>query len=162
MSNFIPKVFLCLLLLLWKSNLTLKLALKFTDFPTPTAVFKDFQGLWSSFLNSRIFKDFQAACEPCNVHFSTTYTYSWSLPQFLNLFVWPTRWTISAGPKKVGLGGGSWLYINVGKEKANTKNNQEKTGRKKRRWGASLLSSVCFCLFARSPWGPLTDQPIAF
>ena len=50
---------LCLLLVLCSSPLTIKLALKFKDFPVPTAIFKDFQGLEFS-LNiqglSRIFK----------------------------------------------------------------------------------------------------------
>ena len=112
----------------------------------------NFQGLSRPWIFIFKFKNFQAACEPCNVHFYTTNSYSWSLPQFLNLFLWPTRWTVSADPKDVGLGGGCWLYINVGKEKANIKNNREKTGREKRRGGASLLSSVCFCLFACTPW----------
>ena len=34
----------------------MKLALKFKDFPAPTAIFKDFQGLEFLFQNSRTFK----------------------------------------------------------------------------------------------------------
>ena len=45
MSNFIPKVFLCLLFFLWSSTYSFRLALKFKDFPSPTTIFKDFQGL---------------------------------------------------------------------------------------------------------------------
>ena len=41
--------FLCLLLFLWNSTYTIKLALKFKDFPAPTAIFKDFQGCEFSF-----------------------------------------------------------------------------------------------------------------
>ena len=44
MSNFILKVFLCLLLFVLSSTLTMKLALKLKDFAAPTAIFKDFQG----------------------------------------------------------------------------------------------------------------------
>ena len=40
----------------------IKLAPKFKDFPAPTAIFKDFQGL-ELFISN--FKDFQGACEPC-------------------------------------------------------------------------------------------------
>ena len=46
MSNFILKLFLCLLD--W-----IKLALKFKDFPAPTSIFKDFQGLSSNISNMR-------------------------------------------------------------------------------------------------------------
>ena len=63
MSNFILMVFLCLLG--W-----IKLAPKFKDFPAPTAIFKDFQGLECLFEK---FKDFQGACEPWEnllLHFS--------------------------------------------------------------------------------------------
>ena len=42
----------------------IKLALKFKDFPAPTAIFKDLQGLEFLFPNSRTFKDYQGACEP--------------------------------------------------------------------------------------------------
>ena len=38
----------------------IKLAPKFKDFPAPTAIFKDFQGL-ELFISN--FKDFQGACE---------------------------------------------------------------------------------------------------
>ena len=91
MSNFILKVFLCLLG--W-----IKLAPKFKDFPALTAIFKDFQGLEfllgslskdvsgqytstgseafyvrrsnTSLLKLFIlkFKDFQGACEPCSYY----------------------------------------------------------------------------------------------
>ena len=43
----------------------IKLAPKFKDFPAPTAIFKDFQGLELLFQISRTFKEFQGACEPC-------------------------------------------------------------------------------------------------
>ena len=89
MSNFILKVFLCLLG--W-----IKLAPKFKDFPALAAIFKDFQGLEfllgslskdvsgqytstrseafyvrrsnTSLLKLFIlkFRDFQGACEPCS------------------------------------------------------------------------------------------------
>ena len=39
MSNFIPKVFLCLLIFLYKVGIEIQ------DFPAPTAIYKDFQGL---------------------------------------------------------------------------------------------------------------------
>ena len=44
-SNFILMVFLCLLLLVLENPGWIKLALKFKDFPAPTASFKDFQRL---------------------------------------------------------------------------------------------------------------------
>ena len=43
----------------------IKLATNFKDFPALTAIFKDFQGLEFLFSDSRTFKDFQGACEPC-------------------------------------------------------------------------------------------------
>ena len=46
---------LCLLLFLCSSPWTIKLALKFKDFPVPNAIFKDFQGLEFHLT----FKDFQ-------------------------------------------------------------------------------------------------------
>ena len=59
---FIPKSFPCLLLFLCSFPQTIKLALKFKDFPAPTAIFKDFEGLNFVFIK---FKDFQGASEPC-------------------------------------------------------------------------------------------------
>ena len=59
---FIPKSFPCLLLFLCTFPQTIKLALKFKDFPAPTAIFKDFEGLKFVFIK---FKDFQGASEPC-------------------------------------------------------------------------------------------------
>ena len=44
MKNFILKVFLCLLPQALENPGWIKLAPKFEDFPTPTAIFKDFQG----------------------------------------------------------------------------------------------------------------------
>ena len=44
-SNFILMVFLCLVLLVLENPGWIKLALKFKDFPAPTAIFKDFQRL---------------------------------------------------------------------------------------------------------------------
>ena len=52
MSNFMLKVFLCLLG--W-----IRWAPKFKDFLAPTAIFKDFQGLEFFFIFK--FKDFQGA-----------------------------------------------------------------------------------------------------
>ena len=39
--------------------------ISYDDFPALTAIFKDFQGLEFLFWNSRTFKDFKGACEPC-------------------------------------------------------------------------------------------------
>ena len=53
-SNFILKVFLCLLLSgTWESGMDKVIAPKFEDFPALTSIFKDFQSLEFLFLNSR-------------------------------------------------------------------------------------------------------------
>ena len=53
-SNFILKVFLCLLLSgTWESGLDKVIATKFNDFPVLTSIFNDFQSLEFLFKNSR-------------------------------------------------------------------------------------------------------------
>ena len=45
-------------------SLTIKLALKFKDFPVPTAIFKDFQGLEFSFNIQGLIRVFKVRANP--------------------------------------------------------------------------------------------------
>ena len=79
MKNFILKVFLCLLLQALENLGWIKLALKFEDFPAPTAIFKDFQGVCKA--------------GPCATLMFVLFTFSLSPPS-------PTTLPCSATPYK--------------------------------------------------------------